>query len=192
MIIVTIVRAEKPVTPGDIIGVEEEYIPGDGAYVDENGYIRSLMTGRAVMDRISKIVNVKHVKNKPIIPRQGDIVIGIVEGVSNDLAFIDIISVEKSSGVKKTDFSGIIHISQASREYLESMYDAYRIGDIIRARVLNNTNPYQLSTREPSMGVITAFCTKCGSILKKSDDRLICPTCGNVEKRKISVIYSFR
>jgi exosome complex RNA-binding protein Csl4 len=36
----TIVRMKKPVTPGDMIGVEEEYIPGEGAYIDENGIIR--------------------------------------------------------------------------------------------------------------------------------------------------------
>jgi exosome complex component CSL4 len=115
-----------------------------------------------------------------------------VESVSNDLAFIDIISVEKSNGVQKTDFTGIIHISQTRREYLESMYDAFRIGDLIRARVLNNTNPFQLTTKEPSLGVVVAFCTRCGSILKKSDDRLVCPICGNVEKRKISIMYYFR
>ena len=181
----------KPVTPGDELGVMEEYFDGPGTYIDRNGYIRSQLVGRVHLDIVNRLVMVRHVKGKPRIPRQGDIVLGIVEAVSNDLAFIDIWSIENTKA-KNTDFTGIIHISQVSREYTETMYDAMRIGDVVRARVLNNSNPYQLTTKEPTLGVVVAFCSKCGAILRKQDDRLVCPICGNVEKRKVSLTYLYR
>ncbi len=187
-----VAKIEKPVTPGDVIGVEEEYFPDRGAYVDNEGYIRSQIVGYALIDKLNKIVNVKHVRGKPVVPKQGDIVIGIVESVSNDLAFIDLTYIEYGNILKPIDFTGVLHISQASREYVENMYEVLRVGDMVKARILNNYNPFQLTTREPGLGVIVAFCTKCGAILKKSDDRLICPVCGSTEKRKISLAYMFR
>ncbi len=182
---------KKLVSPGDELGVEEEYFTGPGTYIDRKGKIRSQLLGKVLIDIVNRRIIVKHIKGKPRIPRQGDIVIGIVESVSNDLAFIDITSIENTN-IKSTDFTGIIHISQASKEYLETMYDALRVGDVIRAKVLNNSNPYQLTIKDPNLGVIAAFCTKCGSLLKKQDDRLICPVCGNIEKRKTSILYMFR
>ncbi len=184
-------RQGMPVTPGDEIGVEEEYFPGPGAYVDERGTIRSQLVGRVLIDIVKRSISVRHVKGKPYVPRVGDIVEGIISGISEDLAFVDIHVIEEKPS-KSTDFTGIIHISQVSLEYIETMYDAFRLGDVIRARVITNYQPYQLTTKEPSLGVIAAFCNKCGAILRKRDDRLICPVCGNVENRKISVMYLFR
>ncbi len=181
----------KLVTPGDELGVEEEYFTGPGTYINGKGYIRSQLVGSVKIDVVNRRIIVTHAKGKPRIPRQGDIVVGVVESVTNDLAFIDIVSIEGAMA-KNTDFTGVLHISQVSREYIETMYDALRPGDVVRARVLNSMNPYQLTIKEPNLGVIAAFCSKCGSMLKKKDDRLICPACGSVEKRKVSLLYMFR
>lgn len=185
------VRQGMLVFPGDKLGVEEEYFPGQGVYIDSNGYIRSQVVGRVLIDIIKRIINVKNVHGKPFVPKIGDIIEGIASSVSDDLAFIDIYAIEEKPS-RSTDFTGVLHISQVSAEYIETMHDAMRLGDVIRARIINSNHPFQLTTKEPSLGVIIAFCTRCGSIMRKQDDKLICPVCGNIEKRKVSTSYIFR
>ena len=184
-------RQGMPATPGDKLGVEEEFFTGPGTYIDPNGNIRSQLVGRVLIDIVKRSICVKHVKSKPYVPKPGNIVLGIVETVSNDLAFTNIYAIEDKTS-RTTEFSGVLHISQVSTEYIETMYDALRVGDVIRARVLNNIHPYQLTIKDAGLGVIAAFCTKCGAILKRKNDRLYCPVCGNYEKRKISIMYLFR
>ena len=184
-------KSGEPVLPGDMIGVEEEFIPLSGSYVDEHGYIRSQLVGRVYVDLMKKHVIVRHVKGKPLIPRQGDVVEGIVSSMSDDLAFIGIYAVNDKY-LRSPVFTGIIHISQASQEFLSSLYEAFRLGEVVRAKVLNNNHPFQLTTREPGLGVIVAYCSNCGAVLYRRNDRLVCKRCGNTEKRKISSFYIFR
>ncbi len=184
-------RTRKLVTPGDILGVEEEFIPIHGAYVDHESFIRSQVVGLVFTDIIKKNIIVKHVKDKPLVPKQGDTVEGIVTGVSDDLAFINIYSINDKFA-RTINFTGVIHISQVSTEFLSSMYDALRLGEVVRAKVLNNNYPFQLTTKDPTLGVIVAYCSKCGETLRRRNDKLVCPRCGNVEKRKISSYYLFR
>ncbi len=184
-------RMGSPILPGDVIGVEEEFMPSTGSYVDDKGYVRSQLVGRLYVDLLKKHVVVKHVKGKPVIPKPGDIVEGMVASMSDDLAFIDIYAVNDKY-MRSSIFTGIIHISQASPEYLTSLYDAFRLGEIVRAKVLNSSHPFQLTTREPGLGVVMAYCSSCGAILYKVDDRLMCKRCGNVEKRKVSSFYIFK
>jgi len=183
------VRQEALITPGDKLYVIEEYIPGPGTYSDQDGWIRSAIVGRVVIDKVQKLVCVKHVRNKPFIPKPGDIVLGVVSSISEDLAFIDIFQIEGKNS-RSIDFTGVIHVSQASDKFIETLYDAMRLGDVVRAKVLNDRIPYQLTTKGPQFGVIAALCSRCGALMKKhSDETLICPRCGNIEKRKISIKY---
>lgn len=185
------VKLNKYSFPGEIIGVEEEFLPGFGVYVDENGFLRSQLVGRIQYDLVKRNISIKHVRNKPVLPKQGDVVEGTVSSVSDDIVFIDIYGVNETY-YRVPIFSGIIHVSQASSQYIGSMYDAYRLGEVVKARVLNNSNPYQLTTKDPNLGVIIAFCSKCGSTLYRDNERLVCSNCGNIESRKISIQYVYR
>jgi len=180
----------KLVTPGDILGVEEEYIPVSGAYIDEQSYIRSQVVGVVYSDAVKKSIVVKPVKDKPLIPKPGDIVEGVVFSVSDDLVFISIYSVNNKYS-RSLDLTGLIHISQASTEFVHSMYELFHLGEVVRAKVLNSTHPYQLTTKEPGLGVIVAFCSRCGSVLHYKNGNLVCPQCGSVEKRKVSAFYMY-
>jgi exosome complex component CSL4 len=51
------------VVPGEEIGVIEEFLPGEGTYVDGNS-VRSMMLGTAVLD-----VSEKRVRVYPLIKR---------------------------------------------------------------------------------------------------------------------------
>lgn len=176
------------VLPGDALGVEEEFIPINGAYTDRRGYVRSAVVGYVLVDRVKKNLIVRNVTDKPLFPKQGDIVEGVITNISDDLALIDIYSINDVYS-RTIDFSGILHVSQASTEFVKSLLDLFRLGEVVKAKVINNTHPFQLTTKEPALGVVAAYCSLCGSPLLKRDDKLVCGRCGNVEVRKISVKY---
>lgn len=173
------------VLPGDPLGVEEEFIPINGAYADRRGYIRSTVVGYLFVDHIKKNLFVKHVTDKPLFPKLGDVVEGVITNISDDLAFIDIYCINDVYS-RTIDFSGILHVSQASVDYVKSLLDLFRLGEIVKAKVINNNHPFQLTTKDPALGVIAAYCSTCGSPLWRKDDKLVCGRCGSVEARKIS------
>ncbi|MEM4696468.1 MAG: RNA-binding protein, partial [Desulfurococcaceae archaeon] len=96
----------KLVLPGDAIGVEEEFIPVSGAYVDTGGFIRSMIIGLTSIDVFKKTLVIKKIIDKPIVPKQGDIVEGVISSLSDDIAFIDIYAVNNRYD-KSIDFTGV-------------------------------------------------------------------------------------
>ncbi len=183
---------KRIVLPGDKLYVVEEFLPGKGTYSYHDGWVRASVIGEPVIDMIQRMVSIRNYSGKPCYPRPGDIVVGVITSLSDDIAFLDIFLIEnKISG--STSFTGVLHVSQASEKFIKSMYEAYRLGDIVRARVLNDKSPFQLSTKGVQFGVIAALCSRCGGLLKrKSDDSLECPVCGSIEPRKVSIKYVVR
>ncbi|HIE14196.1 TPA: RNA-binding protein [Candidatus Bathyarchaeota archaeon] len=181
-------RSGEFVTPGDKLGVIEEFIPAFGTYVDE-GAVYSKIVGSLLIDFTTRKISVYPLIHRAVIPRVGNVVIGPVVGVQDSLAFIRIIKI----GAKFISgfFTGILHISEVSLRYTKSMFDVCRLGDIIRAKVISNKNKtYHLSTKGLNLGVIYAFCSKCGDLLTLSKQKkLKCKECGNIEKRKITSDY---
>jgi exosome complex component CSL4 len=87
-------------------------------------------------------------------------------------------------------FSGLLHISDVSPRYVENMYDVCRAGDIIRAKVISDKNRvFHLSTNDRDLGVVYAFCSRCGHVLEFRRMRMRCPECGNLEHRKTAQDY---
>jgi exosome complex component CSL4 len=173
--------------PGERLGVIEEFIPGMGTYV-EDGYIYSSALGYLSRDEINKEIGIHSLTKSPILPQVNDIVIGRVEYIHDKTLTIQITQINDhpvSSG-----FTGVMHISNATRSYTKTMFDIFNVGDLIRARVIsimNNEN--HLTTEERSFGVIESYCTQCGSKLKIVRQRLRCPICKVSERRKIAFDY---
>jgi exosome complex component CSL4 len=93
---------------------------------------------------------------------------------------------KKLSGV----FTGILHISDAAERYVNSMNDVCRPGDIIQAKVISEKNQiYHLSTADKTLGVIYAFCSRCGNLLEQKRHEMRCPKCEHIEKRKTAPNY---
>jgi len=175
------------VLPGYKIGVIEMYMPGAGTYT-ENGIIHASIVGRVKIDNTQKRVSVAPIEEKPSLPKEGDIVIGRVQMVRKQMAIADITN--KPGFSPTSDFEGMIHISQVSKTYLENLSDAFKTGDIIRAVIVDETRiPFILSTAKPDLGVILAYCSECGEILKPVGKRLQCPNCKTIEKRKFARNY---
>ncbi len=175
------------VVPGDRLGVIEEFMPGPGTY-EENGTIYSFATGRALVDVLNKQVSVFPKTRFLPVPKVGSIVIGQVIDVQSKIAVVRIFQVGKYplSGF----FTGILHVSDVSLHYVETMYDACKSGDIIRAKVVSDKNrTFHLSTKELNLGVIYAFCSRCGNALNFRRMRMRCLRCGKIEKRKSAQDY---
>lgn len=179
----------SPVSTGDKLATIEEFIAGPGTYQWIDGYIRASILGVLQIDLAQRVISVRNFRSKPAYPKPGDNVLGVVDSLSDDVAFIDIFLVE-SRDVKSAKFTGVLHVSQVSDKYVKSLYEALGLGDIVRARVLSSRSPFQLTTKTNQYGVVMAFCNKCGSIMKRRDsETLLCTSCGSIEARKISLKY---
>jgi len=190
-----VAQPSKLVLPGDLLAVIEEYLPGEGTYVfEEAGEIRAAITGYPFIDMKTRKLNVKPAGRTPRIPRRGSIIHGYVSMVPReDLALVRMVGDERMRRLSGS-FTGVLHISQASEKYVNSIYQVVRLGDLIRAHVLSSKPPYILSIKLPQFGVVVAFCSQCGAILEKrpGSHLLVCPRCGNKEARKVSTYYMYR
>ena len=175
------------VVPGERLGVIEEFIPGPGTYV-EQGTIYSKTTGFTLLDTLNKRVSVYPLTHEVGIPRTGSTVIGQVSDTRSKTAMLRILKVGKRpvSGF----FTGILHISDASPSYVQTMFEVCKTGDIMRAKIVSDRNRvYHLSTAEETLGVIYAFCSQCGHILSLRRMAMRCTNCGKIEKRKTASDY---
>jgi len=175
------------ITPGTRIAIIEEFLPGPGTYVEEGG-IYSKITGYMLLDTLNKRVSVYPAVKLPKIPTVGSIVFGIVTNVNSRSCDVNIKAIGKRKLTRS--LSGVLHVSDASPQYVESMFDVCRPGDYIKAEVVSNKNRvYHLSTMDRNLGVILAFCSKCGSPLLRENRRMRCSRCRNIERRKMAIDY---
>jgi exosome complex component CSL4 len=175
------------VVPGERLGVIEEFIPDSGTYV-KDGVIYSKIVGRSLVDLQNRRVSVYPAVDGVVVPKLSGTVVGQVGNAQSDNVLVRIFKVgnKKLSG----DFSGILHISDVSDRYVNSMNEVCKPGDIIRAKVISEKNRiFHLSTNDKNLGVVDAFCSRCGNLLEPERFELRCPKCGNVEKRKMAPDY---
>jgi len=175
------------VVPGDLLGVAEEFLAGPGAY-EENYRVRAAVLGYVVKDTLSKVALVRPVKY-PSLPAPGSVVVGVVAEVREEYARVRIDAV--GDRVLQYPFTGILHIAQIAERVgsVARLYDYVRLGDVVRAKVLSNRPPYILTIKEPKLGVVLASCSLCGATLRLAGDKLVCPRCGNSERRKVGYGY---
>ena len=175
------------VLPGERLGVIEEFIPDSGTYV-KDGIIYSQIVGRALTDLLNKRVSVYPLVRGATVPKVTSTVMGQVGNAQSDNVLVRIFKIgsKKLSGV----FTGILHISDVQERYVDSMNDVCKPGDIMRAKVISEKNQiYHLSTTDKNLGVLYAFCSRCGNLLEQKRYEMRCPKCGNIEKRKTAVDY---
>ncbi|MFH0714963.1 MAG: exosome complex RNA-binding protein Csl4 [Candidatus Diapherotrites archaeon] len=183
-------QKDSLVFPGQFLGVEEEYMPGKNAYVDEDGRVFSQAVGISEFDEQNHEVNVQKV-SKPVIPIDiGSNVVGKVSIVKENMVVVEIINAEKSGVPRKIlQRSASIMISRASPMYVKTLDDLFKIGDLVKAKVVEVSHyGVELSTSDPSMGVLKAYCSNCRFPLEELDGNLKCPDCGSLEKRKMAKI----
>lgn len=175
------------VLPGIRLGVIEEFTPQDGTYV-QDGVIYSKTIGHALLDLSNKRVSVYPLSKEANTPQIGSIVVGYVATIHNDNAIIKIFKI--GNKLLSGFFPGMLHVSDVRQRYVNSIFDVCRQTDIIRAKVISNTNQiYHLSTKEKNLGVILAHCSQCGNTLKLKQRNPYCPICRRSETRRTALDY---
>ncbi|MFA4661535.1 exosome complex RNA-binding protein Csl4 [Pyrococcus kukulkanii] len=178
------------VLPGDYLGVIEEYLPGDGVIV-EDGNLYSARAGWVKIDKDKIEISLKPASSTPPIPKVGDIVYARVIDVKQQAVLLRMIKIEGRDNreIATSKLAGI-HISQVKDGFVEDLRNEFKIGDIVRAKVITDEkSPIQLTTKDPDLGVVYALCSKCRTPLVRKGNQLVCPKCGNVETRKLSTLY---
>ena len=172
------------VVPGEKLGVVEEFDPGPGT-VDVDGTVYAAQTGKAAVDKKRRIVVVKTMAGPPLFPDEGSTVVGMVEKIQEKMAIVNIFTVDGRQAGRP--FTGLLHISTASPRFERDMGDVCKPVDIVRAKVIDTGERIpKLTTAGPGLGVIKAYCSKCGGELVFSGRILRCSNCRNVERRRLA------
>lgn len=131
------IEEEQIVMPGDKLGIIEQYLPGEGTY-DDNGEIKSSVLGNVKINQKMKVISVES-DAKPALLKVGDVVYGQITDIKPQRANVKIDCIKDNARPLALPYMGAIHISQAKKDYLEKLSDAFRIGDIVQAKVVKIT-----------------------------------------------------
>ena len=178
---------EKEVFPGERLAVIEEYNEGEGTY-QSDGEVRSAEIGVTRHDGATRSVAVEKKTPEIIVPMEGMVAVAEVGSVARRDARVDIFMLD-GRHIHPT-YSGVIHISDISRDYTKNIDMALRNGDTVKGRIVNVKNRLnQMSLADPEYGVVYAYCSRCGGLLESDRGRLTCPDCGRMERRKTARNY---
>ena len=158
---------------------------------DDNGEIKSSVLGNVKINQKMKVISVEG-DAKPALLKVGDIIYGQITDIKPQRANVNIECMKDNARPLALPYMGAIHISQAKKDYLEKLSDAFRIGDIIQAKVVKITGDnVDLGTVDDDCGVLKAMCTRCRDYMHttKRENELQCNTCNKKEKRKVSKNY---
>jgi len=173
--------------PGEFIGTEEEYLEGNGTYL-EDGKLYASVAGDLHVDSKHRATIIA--KDKIPDMRVGATVYGKVDEVFESKAFVTLEFSEISRKKKTIKMQGIIQVSEIKNEYVRVLRDELKVGDIIKGKVIDVT-PFNviISFKNRGLGVIKAFCSKCRQELSLKGNILECGNCGNKENRTLGFPY---
>jgi len=177
----------REVFPGERLAVIEEYGDGEGTY-EMDGDVRSAELGVTRRNQAARSVEVEKKTPEIIVPEEGMVAVAEVGSVARRDARVDIFMLD--GRLIHPTYSGVVHISDISRDYTKNIDLALRSGDIVKGRIVNVKNRLnQMSLAGNENGVVYAFCSRCGGLLENNRGRLTCPDCGRVERRKTARSY---
>ncbi|MEM3399839.1 MAG: exosome complex RNA-binding protein Csl4 [Candidatus Micrarchaeia archaeon] len=165
--------------PGEMLGTEEEYVAGEGTYV-ENGAIYACVAGKSrVKDRV---IEVECEDCRTL--KKGDIVYGRIEEMYESVVLVRL---DVEGAILPAGYA-TLHISDIKRGYVRSIKEEMKVGDIIKAVVKDTRRNVSIRTNERGLGVIKAFCSECRGVLAMKRG-LVCEECGHTEDRYIAYPY---
>ncbi len=185
------VDLKKPgetVLPGDPLAYSEESLPGDGVY-DDGSILRAARLGTFQFDSTDLRARVAPLTSVPTTLQVGDYVYGKVVMLKSSMAGVEVLLVEGVDRGVAGDTNGTLHVSKIAKRYVEDVAREYRLGDIVRARVLEVKPSVQLSPQDPRCGAIMTYCLRDRFPLKKVGKGLECATCGRRDTRNLAPDY---
>ena len=187
------VKSGDFVMPGDVLGVSEQFLPDKWTY-DDGGYIKASVLGTVDIGSSNKKISIIPSSGTPAILNVGDSVYGEITDVRGQRATINVQKMKGTNRRLALPYMAAIHISQVKRGYLEKLIDAYRIGDVIEAKVSKIMGDnLDLNTEDKENGVVKAICTRCRAYMIPTGrrDEVYCEVCDRRERRKISINYDY-
>jgi exosome complex component CSL4 len=181
-------QQSKVATPGEDIAASEEFSAGEGAY-ELDGRIIATVAGRVVLDKGTMVASVR-AANPPRFFAPGDIVLGEVSEVRGTM--VNLQSVVPEAGGRKPagGDAGTIHISKVSEGRTDDLREMFRLGDVVRAKVVQARPSLQLTTAGADFGVVKALCMRCRAPMALAKGELRCEGCERTERRKMAKGYS--
>jgi exosome complex component CSL4 len=180
----------KIMFPGDFIANEEVFLPGPGTFA-EQGKVKAAGFGVLEQDMKKREVKIVTPIKTPLTYSSGDVAVGVVGKVRDNVAFIDLIpSEDEKHRFAPSDASAVLRVTEVKREYVKSLTNEIHEGDIVRVKIIEAT-PYNvsLSIKAPDLGVIKAFCSRCRTPMELEGKTLVCPQCNWKDHRKLSEDY---
>lgn len=163
-------------------------MPGPGTHDDGTNIIATRIGAFRIEPNERRAI-VEPATSVPAALGVGDYVIGEVTMIKPAMAGVEVLAVEGHRRVVVGDTNGTLHVSKIARRYVRDVANEYRLGDVLRARVLSVKPSVQLSTEDPQTGCIKALCLRCRFGLHKVGKALECPNCGRRETRNMAPDY---
>jgi exosome complex component CSL4 len=177
------------VFPGDELGVAEQFRPGPGTY-EENGMVYASQIGEPVLDAEEFMARVEPKTTTPATLEERDLVIGRVSSLKKSFVSVDVeAKADEPHRELASEDRGTLHISKISQDYVDQIEDAFRIGDLIRAKVIDTDPSVQLLTKDDELGVLLARCPKCRAAMETKGEGLVCPDCEWKSRAKLAADY---
>ncbi|MCX6767726.1 MAG: exosome complex RNA-binding protein Csl4 [Candidatus Micrarchaeota archaeon] len=169
------------VLPGDFLATSEELAGGEGTFEDE-GTIYAAVGGKAVEDKAKKLVYVA--SPKIVSPlREGDLVYARVRNVYDQIAALEMQAA--SPTVSIPTINAFIRISEVSRGFAENFGKYIKVGDILKARVIEIKElGIYVTIKDQELGVVKAFCPRCRNEMEGFGRVFACMKCGARDERK--------
>jgi exosome complex component CSL4 len=173
----------KFVLPGDNLGAEEEFEPGQGS-INLDGKVVASLVGRASPDMANRVMTVEPAKyGIAKLPAVNDIITGTVQSAASSIAQVRIDAINEIPSTK--DLSGMLSMRDDRRRRNSS---PLRAGDVIRAKVISTVNSiYHLGLDCTGCGVIYTVCSFCGGrVVALGRGAVKCAECGSTDDRLLS------
>ena len=178
------VENDEIVVPGERVGTIEEVIPGHGTY-EEDGVVYSKGLGKYSFDMDEMKASVRS-KKEPATVRKRDLIIAVIKNIRNSMVVAEAVQIVGADRPIAGETMASLHVSKVSKEYVSDLRRMYRIGDYIRAIVIQAKPSIQIATDRNDLGVLRGLCMVCRAPLKKHKDILKCPECDRIETRKLA------
>ena len=180
---------DRIVEPGTVLATSEELLPGAGTY-DDGEHIRAALYGTEGIDPETMSVFVKSATRDVVQIEKGDIVVGEITYLKDDLGSVRIDAVRGKEGTLLQQTEATLRVRNVAERFVRQMQDELACGDIIRAKVISTKGGPQLAIDKPDLGVIRAHSKVDPTrALVKQGNRLIDPESGHQETRKFADDY---
>ena len=172
--------SDKPALPGDKLAIIEEFDTGQNTF-DDGQSIRSVVVATTEFDKSHRIAKINEFK-KTSVPKTGDIVIGTISALMNNMFAINIMYING-----RPTHANLECICQARGAKKRIMV---RVSDIVMAKIISHLNGViHAIINEPELGVLFSQCIKCGSKVVALGNNIKCTDCGYIEERKLSTKF---